>query len=230
MTTEFQSAPPQVALQPQLPKKSFREQIRERKTLIIIGCITLFILLGTGAYFFAPIRDTMVAPANTENTGFENVTIPSPTPRRTTQLAIPTPTPTPLPTPGPSTTWKTYTNSVNGYTIKYPPDWRVYNPGSLDPKVPSYITFIPPSATESARLITITISTRTYAEQLALGTSSSAITAAGIQGTKQFFQDSNGAQSTAVILPRSNNLLILRTKTEALSTFNLMLSTLTNSK
>ncbi|HSA84174.1 MAG TPA: hypothetical protein VLF20_04795 [Patescibacteria group bacterium] len=228
MVQEFQTLPPQAPLPPK--PKPFWQKIKDHKMVIIIGCVAFFLLIGTGVYFISPLRQALFAPATDEKTDTQTILPLSPTPKQINQQMPLEATPTALPTPLPATAWKTYTNSLYGYTIKYPPDWTVQNLGQLEPKVPSYIAFIPPSASSGARLITVTISTRTYQEQLALGSSSSAITAAGITGTKQFFQDSNGKQSTAVILPRTNNLLILRAKTEALSMFNLMLSTLTSNK
>jgi hypothetical protein len=147
----------------------------------------------------------------------------TPTPQPT---EIPTPTITPTPTIPPATAWKTYTNSQKGYRIKYSPAWMVKDLGVLEPKIPSYVAFNTASASDSSRFITIGVTTRTYAEQLALGAASAPITVAGIKGTKQSFQDSDGNTATVVILPRSYDLLVLRAKTPYLTIFNLMLSTL----
>lgn len=48
----------------------------------------------------------------------------------TTKNAAPTPTPTPIatkptPTPDPTENWKTYTNALAGYLLKYPSDYKL---------------------------------------------------------------------------------------------------------
>lgn len=204
-----------------VPKKTLAQKLSEHKKLVILASVVLLLLIGTGTYFIiSPARKTIVMPASQENLP----PIVSPSTKKATK---PTAGPTATPTPPPSvTSWKTYTNSIYRYNIKYPPAWTVQNLGSLEPKVPSYIVFNPSSASSSARSITVLVSTRTYAEQLALGASGSAITVAGIKGTKQSFQDSDGNTSTAVVLPRTGSLLVLRSKTAYLNIFNIMLTTL----
>lgn len=181
----------------------------------------LFVL---GAYAFSPTRNTLVAPASIE--------LPTQPPQAKPKT---TPTPTLLPTTVPeptlpSASWKLYNNSTYGYSIKYPPSWKIINLGALEPKIPSYVVINSPSASDSARNITISISTRTYTEQLALGASSSATTVGGILGTKQSFSDSDGNTSTVVTLPRTRNLLVFRAKSAYIPIFNQILATLTTTK
>jgi hypothetical protein len=165
------------------------------------------------------LQKTSPTSAPTIATTFQLVATPSST-------ISPTSTPTDAPTINPLAGWYTYTNSQYGYTIKYPPDWRVQDLGALEPKIPSYIVFNQNSATTSARSITISVSTRTYQEQLAIGSQTgSPIIVGSITGTLQFLQDSDRQQSSSVILPRANNLLILHTKTTYANTFNQMLTT-----
>lgn len=46
--------------------------------------------------------------------------------------ALPTPTtPTVTPTPQPTGDWQTYSNSTHGFSIKYPPEWRVVETASM---------------------------------------------------------------------------------------------------
>ncbi len=146
--------------------------------------------------------------------------MPHVSPRNT---AIP---PTPTPTLYPGISWKTYTNSQYGYAIKYPPNWAARNLGALEPKIPSYVAFNPITASASSRFVTVSVSTRTYQDQLAIGGAGTPITVASIKGVQQFFQDSNGLQSEAIVLPRTDNLLILRAKSDYKTIFDIMLSTL----
>lgn len=155
----------------------------------------------------------------------------TPTPKNSAAPKVsPTNTPTPLPTLDPGVSWYTYSNPKYNYTIKYPPDWVARDLSPLEPLVPSYIVFNPKTASASSRFITIAISSRTYQEQIAIGGPGDPFTAAGINGIKQMFQDSNGFQSTAIVLPRTKDLLIPRAKKEYESVFYIMLSTLQSSR
>lgn len=160
---------------------------------------------------------------------------PSPTPTPTPQsedvmaepTAEPTEIPTPTPTPDPTANWNSYTNVDYGYTIKYPLNWTAINLGVLEPKVPSYVVFNTNTASTSARSITLSVSTRGYQEQLAIGGMTGyPYTVAGIQGTWQDLRDSDGNMSVAITLPRKDTLLILRSKTPFASTLYQMLPTL----
>ena len=206
--------------------KPFSINKPSNRTAIIIIVVVVFVISGMLTYIFvAPSRKTIVSPATKQ-------LAPLPPPPQKTNPAIsvkPSPLLTLTPTI-PQAAWKTYTNSTYGYSIKYPPDWSARDLGALEPLVPSNIAFNPTAASASSRFVTITISNRTYAEQLALGSSSSATIVGGITGTKQFFQDSNGQLSTAIILPRTNNLLILRSKSPYLNIFNQMTTTLQTNK
>lgn len=199
----------------------------------LLAIISLFILTMTG-YVVIFAMNKKSPPQTTLTQGFQRPTpssVPTVTPTAgavvtPTIMVTPTSVPTAVPTIDPLAGWYTYTNSQYGYTIKYPPGWRVQNLGVLEPKIPSYIVFNQNSATTSARSITISVSTRTYQEQLAIGgKSGSPIIIASITGTLQFLQDSDGKQSSSVILPRTNNLLVLHTKTAYATIFNRMLST-----
>lgn len=218
----FQPAPPsQQHPDPFTPQKpSLLQQIKAHKTPIILASLGVLVLTGMITYLVvSPRQKTLVAPANQEPV---SAVFP-------TRIPTDTPTPQPSATPVPttvSTAWKTYNNSVYNYSIKYPPAWTVRNLGALEPLIPSYVVFNPETASQSARSITISISTRSYTDQLALAASNSATTVGGITGTKQYFRDSDGNTSTVITLPRTNNLLVLRAKTAYLSIFNQMLTTL----
>lgn len=211
---------PPVAVQPKL---SLLKRLSANKTLFVSLCAGLVLLVSMAAYIFvSPAKKISPSPVIAVPTS-----TPSPTSAIPTKASAPTTVPIATKIPEKVVNWQTYTNSQYKYAIKYPPDWLVTNLGSLEPLIPNYIVFNPVTASASARSVTISVSTRTYAEQLTFGASSSAITVAGIAGTKQFFKDSDGNQSTAVILPRSSNLLVIRAKTKYLTIFNQMLTTVT---
>ena len=227
------STPPHTAKQP----VSFKEKLLAHKTILIFAVILLLSIFMTLYLLFAPsyqdqhlsarasLDNSFSIPTNTPVTPISALTPTVVTPAPT---QIPTPTP-PVPTPTTSATshWNTYVNSQYNYTIKYPINWTVTNWGALEPKVPSYIVFNENTSTASARFISVAISTRPYTEQLAIeGGNGTPITVAGITGSKQNFKDSDGNQSTSVILPRSSDLIMLRSKIPYVAIFNLMLSTL----
>lgn len=210
--------------------KPFSINKPSNRTTVIIIVVVIFVLSGMLTYILvAPSKKTIVSPATREIplAPASPTAVPTATPVKPSPTLTLTLTPTPT---LPQTVWNTYSNSTYGYSIKYPPDWIARDLGVLEPKVPSNIAFNPTTASSSSRFITITISNRTYQEQLALGSASSSTTIGGITGTRQFFQDSNGQISTAIILPRTSNLLILRSKTPYLTIFNQMITTLQANK
>jgi hypothetical protein len=139
---------------------------------------------------------------------------------------VPTSVPTAVPTPDLTADWHVYTNFLYGYTIKYPPDWVVQDLGILEPQVPSFVVFNPNTTTKNARSVTISVSTRSYGNQLIIGGSSgNAIIVGSIIGTQQFLNDSEGNASVSIILPRASNLLVLKSKTIYNLIFNQMLLT-----
>lgn len=227
MENAFQPLPQApTPLPPPASANSLSSKIKAHKTAVIMASVGFVLLSGMITYLvISPSRKTLVAPMEQERL----ITPPTITPTPQLSPTTPQPTATPVPTI-PSTAWKTYNNATYGYSIKYPPDWTARDLGALEPKIPSYVVFNSPTATASARNITISISTRSYTDQLALGASGSATTVGGIAGTKQSFQDSDGNTSTVVTLPRTSNLLVLRMKTKYLTTFNQMLTTLQTTK
>ena len=216
---------------PKTPPSHFLTALTTQKKSILFGLGFLAILsMGTYA-FIAPsqdIRSIASLPSTPPSTPtfMPDAPTSTPTPLSTPSISIPSPTKKPTPTKNPNTPWQTFVSTKYGYSIKYDPDWTVRDLGVLEPKIPSYINIHPKSASSSSRFITLSVTTRTYEEQLALGSSSSAITVSGIKGTKQFFKDSDGNTSTVVILPRKKDLIVLRAKTIYHSIFDIMLSTL----
>lgn len=153
-------------------------------------------------------------------------TIYNPVPTVTlTHTPSPRPTLTSIPTPTPTPGWKTYQNVTYGYKVKYPPDWTMRDLGALEPKIPSYIVFNQNTASAAARYISISASTRTLQEQLAIDGQGFPESVASVNAFRQYFKDSNGQTSAAIVIPRTNYLIILRSKTPYLSIFNQMLTT-----
>lgn len=187
--------------------------------------------VSTKARAYVPMNTPTPIPFTPEPTAPPSPTLtPAPTPEEAiVEEPTPEPTqmPTPTPTPDPTANWNSYTNVDYGYTIKYPLNWTAINLGVLEPKVPSYVAFNLNTASTSARSITLSVSTRDYQEQLAIGGQSGyPYTVAGIQGTWQDLRDSDGNMSVAITLPRTDTLLILRSKTPFASTLYQMLPTL----
>ncbi|OGH12633.1 MAG: hypothetical protein A2776_00670 [Candidatus Levybacteria bacterium RIFCSPHIGHO2_01_FULL_40_10] len=153
---------------------------------------------------------------------------PPVTPKATISIPAATPTsvPTPIPTVNPTSEWLTFTGTKYSYSIKYQPNWGTTDRGILEPSIPTYIVFNPPNASSSARAVVVYVTTRTYQEQLALGSANgSGVTIAGIAGTQQELRDSNGIETTRIILPSSAWLYVLEGKKSNIATFNQMLQT-----
>lgn len=158
-----------------------------------------------------------------------NQSLLSPTPTATPEASLLTPTASPTAIPDPTAGWKVYTNSIYGYSIKYPPDWTATDLGQLEPKVPSFVTLNPNTekASPSAALsITISSSTRTATEVAALKSQTrQSITVSGLTGIKTTERDSNGNESLHVVLYGKNYVYILVGKKKYESTFNLIYPT-----
>lgn len=146
----------------------------------------------------------------------------SPTPTATPEASLLTPTASPTATPDPTAGWKTYTNSTYGYSIKYPPTWTATDLGQLEPKVPSFVTLNPSGSSPSATLaITVSSSTRTYAENLALKSkTTTAVIISGVTASKTNEKDSDGNQSISIVIPGSTYTYILVAKKAYETNFN----------
>lgn len=93
--------------------KNIMSAITQKGFANIVLVMVVVVLASVGGYYF------FKKPANV-------VVIPTPTITPTaTKTAVPTKTATPNPTAG----WKTYTNADLGYSIKYPPTWKVDESG-----------------------------------------------------------------------------------------------------
>ena len=204
----------------------------------VLGIISFITISLTGAIFVLPMNQKTPAPATfTRNLPVATPTVepisasPSATVSSTVVAVNPSSTPTPIPPPSatptidPTAGWLTYSNTAYGYTIKYPTDWNIQNLSPLEPRVPSYIVFNPRTASASSRSITVTVSNRTYQEQLAIGGTGSPIKVASITGAQQYLNDSNGNKSVTIVLPRASNLVLLHSKLIYTTIFNQMIQT-----
>lgn len=204
----------------------------------VLAIISIVIVSMTGGIFVLPMYQK--TPAPTTFTG--NLAPATPTaepisasPSASFPSAIvtadPTNTPTPIPvmtatpTIDPTAGWLTYSNTAYGYSIKYPTDWNIQNLSPLEPRVPSYIVFNPRTASASSRSITVTVSNRTYQEQLAIGGTGSPIKIASIIGAQQYLNDSNRNKSVTIVLPRASDLVLLHSKLIYTTIFNQMIQT-----
>ena len=205
---------------------------------LFVAIIFEFIILasiGSGSYAVLSLTGEKTLKQNAVVTAqsAEEAAVPtsSPTPSENLDIYLaaedtPTPTFTPTPTTDPAAGWPSYTNSVFSYSVKYPPDWKAADQGALEPKTPSYVVFNPQTATQSARSIAISVSTRTYQEQLDIvKVNGKSIIVAGITGTQQDLQDSGRNQTTRIIIPGASSLYIFDAKKTYSSTLTQMLET-----
>lgn len=221
----------------------FQKLLAQNKTgSIFLGCCILF-ALGTTVYYivspatkaptlFLPAQQIPTqAPVSNQAPLAPTATPIPPTPTVFAVTSTPIPTwpvaQTPTPTSSPTAGWITYPNTSFGYSIQYPSNWVVMNLGQLEPLIPNYIVFNPNTASTSARSITISVSNRTYEDQLLIsGANGQPITAGGLTGVLQNLQDSDGNTSISVILPRNEDLLIFSVNAASTAIFNQMLTTL----
>ncbi|HZE87251.1 MAG TPA: hypothetical protein VE090_03520 [Methylomirabilota bacterium] len=214
----------------QTSKSSFlavaKTALLHNKTLVLIGSIVFLILLTGTLYLYLAPANKKTQPALSQLPSIPT-TVPTALP---SPSVIVQPSPTTIPTLTPinnSVVWKTYANTTYSYTIKYPPTWTVQDLGILEPKIPSYVVFNPNTASNSARSISLSVSSRSLQEQLAIGgAASSNVVVAGQQAYLQNLKDSDGNTSVSIIVPRVNFLLVLHGKNTYRAIFDLMTTTL----
>ena len=179
------------------------------KNPLVIGLAVLFLISVSSSVYIlfnwnSPVSST-VPPANfVLSTQKPTHTSPSPVPDFTpTPLASPTSTPTPQVINIP---WLTYSNTVEKYSLKYPPDWSLSDTGSTDPLVTSFVIFYPSTQSASLDPITISTTTRTSVELATIYGSSSAqvLTIASQSANEYDSQNSDGVQSVSIVLPGNN--------------------------
>lgn len=139
-------------------------------------------------------------------------------------------TPTPSSTPTPTTIlgdWETYTSNTYGYTLDYPPTWTVANVQQSDPLILEYLVFAPPGYSASQSAITLSYSTRSETQALAINSQQGVpMTVNGMPATQKTIQNSQGVVSIQVIVPDGNNTIIFYAQQQFQAILNDMLSTL----
>ncbi|MBI2442722.1 MAG: hypothetical protein HYV40_02295 [Candidatus Levybacteria bacterium] len=197
------------------------------KSVYIVVAVVTVISIGSTAYLFFAPSSKMVLPSLRVLQALPTET-PAAPPVDAASIPSPMLTETPTPIPYKIESWKTYTNSTYGYSIKYSPDWKVTDLGTLEPKVPSYVTFNPSTtASPSSSLsVTVAVSTRTFDDEKALrATAKTAFTLNGLQASKTEEKDSNGNIKYNVVVKGTKYTYILVGKKAHQAIFDLMYPT-----
>lgn len=150
--------------------------------------------------------------------------------KSTASSAPPTLTPTPtviITLEQKIATWSAFSNKNYGYSVKYPPDWKVEKVLQSDPKILDYEVFFPLASTRSGLPITISYTTRTMQEATAGATQLSTIMVASVSATKKISQDSNRDVYTSIIIPvaAKTDTIIIVGKNIYIDILNTMLAT-----
>jgi hypothetical protein len=210
--------------QPTSGNKAFafkRPDFLSNKTVIIVLSVLLFLtLIGTAVTLFLIQNQT------------QNQSLPIPSQEEVTanidqpDVISSAPTKTPKMLAEETATWNTFINSKYHYSIKYPIEWTVQKRGQLEPKIPDFVVFNPPDAATTSAIIRISYSLRTFDESKALNSQfGQPIVVASRSGVRKVLQDSNNDISINVILPYSQNSIILFSKEKYSEVFTQMLST-----
>jgi len=206
--------------------------LRIVKSPLYISLFVLFLLSGgSSAYIlFSSHNNAPVIVPPKQPSGTVVIAHPTPTDALlpvTTNAPLVSPTDSPTPTPvDPTTSWRTYTNTTYGYSIKYPPDWVASDSGQLEPLIPSYILFNPIGSSAASRSITISYTTRTSAQLGAIyGIAGKQMTVDNFSATEYNETDSDGNQTTTVIFPVGINALLFFSQNQYEATLMNMLGT-----
>lgn len=137
----------------------------------------------------------------------------SPTPARIAPIAIVTLPPNKFvilsSTPATSG-WNTFSTLTYGFSIQYPSDWVASDSGQLEPKVPDYIIFNPKTLPNTSLSITLSYSTRTYDQALAIDPQTGTqISVASVSATQKTQTDSDGNVTVNVIVPFKNSTTLI---------------------
>ena len=196
------------------------------KSIIIFIVFLSVVSLGTTGYLL------MASNKPSLNKITQVPILPTPSPELASPPAIPLPSPTPTPTPtslniDPSASWSAFASAKYSYSIKYPLGWTAQITTQQDPKILEYVVFNPVATKAGTLSITLSYGTRTNKEDLALDPQvGESIIVASVSATKKNSKDSNGFNSTNVIVPSGSNTIIFNAKDAYSSLFNQMLTTL----
>ena len=177
---------------------------KNKISLIIAASVILLLLTGVGILVFGQKKsmDTTkgsISPSPTEQT-LAAPTVPvSQAQNQPISSVSATPTIT-------TSTWNTYKNTVYKYQLQYPGDWTLKNTASPDSKILEYLVLNPIILASNSASITVSYTTRTYTEALALSTQIGEIMkVASISSTKTTEKNSDGNISIRVVVPINNN-------------------------
>lgn len=198
------------------------------KYIIIFLAVLSVLSLGSTSYLLVANKKKSPTPKTAQEIQEKTVALPSPTLIPKKIVAKPTITPTPtLSIPDPIASFSAFVSAKYVYSIKYPPDWTAKVTPQTDPKILEYVVFDPKNATKAGTLsITLSYSTRTYKEVLALDPQKGeAITVASVSATKKNQKDSGGNMSINVIIPTGVNTIIINAKEKYKDILDKMLTT-----
>lgn len=106
---------------------------------IVLSIVLSAVIVGSGTYYLVNNRaNSEKATLQDQITALNTKATPEAT---TPTVTTPSPTTT-TKTSDPTATWKTYTNTTNAYSVKYPADWKVVldgNDKSLSIGSPTYV-------------------------------------------------------------------------------------------
>lgn len=123
-----------------------------------------------------------------------------------TPLPIPTNTPEPTIPVTPLSTWLSHRSTKYKYYFLYPPDWKLEQKPQADTKILEYLVLYPETASSSALPITLSYTSRTYSEALALNSSvAESITVASVAASRKVVKNSEGEVSIHIIVPNGTS-------------------------
>ena len=198
------------------------------KYIIIFLAVLSVLSLGSTSYLLATNKKKSPAPKTVKAIQEKTVALSSPTliPEKIVAKSTIAPTPT-LPIVDPIASWSAFVSAKYVYSIKYPPDWIAKITVQTDPKILEYVVFNQIATKAGTLSISLSYSTRTYKEALALDPQiGESIIVASVAATKKIGKDSNGNKAANVIVPFGSNTIIFNAKDTFASIFNQMLTTL----
>lgn len=185
-------------------------------TLIFGGAIGY--MIGTGKLKKETLTTLVIPPG----------LIPSPTittPNGAAGSINPASTPTPTLTANALSNLSKSFSSTYDYYFRYPTTWGLTTPENTDAKILEYLV-LNPKGSEGGLAITVSYTTRTYQEALALNSQpAEGIVVGNVTSSRKVLKNSDGLISVQVIIPDGTNTIIfLATETQK-NTLNDILST-----
>lgn len=208
------------------PKRSFLKRFSNipAKHIIIFLVVLFFLSSGSTGYLLFANKKKLPSPKAVQE---KTAALLSPAPKKIVPSSTIAPTPTLAHPASPTATWSAYVSAKYNYSLKYPPDWTAKITTQADPKILEYAVFNPKTATKAGTLtITLSYSTRTYQEALALDPQiGETVTVASVGATKKNQLDSDGNKSINITIPvGATNTIIINAKEKYKSILDLMLT------